>query len=503
MVVLRMGWVLLVLAAMATCATAAELGVGSLLVGKQVLVVSDTRQMTLRADGNVWEAHISPDGKYVVYTADKHSATECRLAKVSSGRTITLMSRPPDELPDDPPEASEDKWVLSDFPAIAWSPDSSLFALQATRVTWDGDKHSERAFVVVFSASGAFKCSVALPEHASIIERLLFSRDSHAILMNLVIEGAAPGGSAKVTVQFADLATGASRDVYSSNTSAPNLVGWSEDGSLLCVLYARKGAQLHKVALDGSSDQVIVENCAEATKFCPDGTLAVADGAGLTVKNHSTGKAVQLTSDENVYFQSWVPNGRMLLYAKSESIADAAKSRKRVFQSLWLSSLTPGKLDSMCVALDAEDKPSCSRDGTKIAYISQDQLYIAELALREPNADEKLAAGLPLNEQETKHILLQNGKQIAMGILMYCTDNNDALPPSDSLAQSIRGYLPKDGVFLRPGTKVNAFTYTGPRSGKLSDIQNPSDAIIGEMDGGYGWKVAIFADGHTQIEPKQ
>lgn len=522
MAVLRVICVLFVLAAMTACAAAGDLGIGSLLVGKQVLAVADTRQLTLRADGEVKNVSLSPDGKYVVYLAEKLDALEWRLAKITTGKTATILSQPAGEaarwdspprpgvlwMLDCPEDGSLQRWLRAEKLGVTWSPDSKSFAFLAARVELAKGPASEwPVYALVYSAIGTFKTSLPLPATCEVVERLLFTPDSRQLVLNLVLKIGADQGQIterKPILQSVDIATGASRDVYASTTS--NLVGFSDNGSLLFVIYDKAGGQLHEIALDGSADQVIVANCSPAERTCPNGSLAVADSHGLMIKNQMTAKQVELTNDPAVSFRAWTPNSKMLLYGKSESLEDAARSRRREFHSLWLSGLAPGKLDSMCVALDAEDKPSCSRDGRGIAYVSQGQLYIAELALRESSIDEKLAVGIPLTEEETKSVLMANAKQIGAAIKMYFADHHGDLPPADSVTDALQEYVRSIGtvdIFRLPGTDQNAFRYIGPGVKNESEIEASASTVLGELDAGYRWIIVLYADGHVVSRPKQ
>jgi len=100
-------------------------------------------------------------------------------------------------------------------------------------------------------------------------------------------------------------------------------------------------------------------------------------------------------------------------------------------------------------------------------------------------------------------VLLTNGKLIALGIIMYCADNDGRLPSAGSVESNIHTYVPKEGVFCRPGTNDSIFRYLDPGVAKESDIAKPAGTRIGELDAGYGWIAGIYADGHVQVLPKQ
>lgn len=508
----------------ATARANGAFAVDAMLVGNQVLHVADTRQLSLRAQGKAIEPHLSPDGKYVVYLiADQRGEAEvfeCRLAKVSTGKTITVLSRVASY---DREAASKGAWTLDGSPGIAWAPDSSVFALKVTHLTSETGKRTQQQFITVYAASGAFKKAIPLDsptdgeEHCQISQSLHFTPDSRQILASLLFPDLTVSERIhplKPTLRLFDISTGRSRDISAPELTAltpsdsvvvwsqmPVITGWSSDGRLLLMLHGDGKAVLHKISLDGKSDESLT-NTNAGEVWSSDGAFAMVYGRGLPVRTQQVQQATPLIPGVEAEFQAWTPNNKMILYSKSESIGDVSKSRKREFKSLWLSTIDPAKPDSLCVALDAEDLASASRDCRSIAYVSQGQLYVAELALREPRMDEKLACGLPLNEEEKRIVVLMNGKQIANAILMYGADNNEALPPADSVASAIANYV-QSGVFCRPGTDQNIFRYIDPGVSRLEDIERPADTIIGELDLGDGSRVCIFADGHVRTEPKQ
>lgn len=498
------------------------LGANAMLVGQQVLEVTDTRQLTLRADGLVTEVFTSPDGRYVAYLALTKDSVDCRLVKVSTGKTVTIMSR---KSTDDQRPASNEVWSLDEPCGIAWSPDSSMFAFKATHRNWEAGGKSEQQYIMVYSAAGSFKKALLVhtptddADNCNISDPLLFTPDSRWILANLLLPDLTISEKyhpLKSNVRLINIATGDSRNVVASGlkrqaaesvlvfwSQPPRIVGWSENGALLCVSWDKGLGELHRLSLDGRSDEVLLSDSRPEEVWSPDGSLSVLDDHGLSIRSQQAGKTTSLISSVEAKLVAWVPNSRMILYEKDESVGDVEKARKRNFRSLWLSTIDPEKRYSLCVALDAERFPSSSRDCRRIAYISQGQLYVAELTLREPTTNEKLAVDLPLTESETKEALLSNGKLIGVSILMYSADNDGHLPPADSVPGKIQGYVITRSIFCRPGGKDNVFRYIDPGVANRSDIANPGQTIIGELDAGYSWRVMIYADGHVAAEPKQ
>jgi len=481
---------------------AADTGIRSMLVGTQILEVTDNRQMTLRSDGVATGAEISPDGRYVVYGIERKGKLELRLTKTIGGTTVTLMDGTADDEPTAPPTPAGESWQIDANTDVYWAPDSSRFAFRAIHRAWDGDQTVEKHYIVIFAARGAFLRSVPAPDGG--IFPLVFGADSRTIYLNARLSPGdkETGQPRMIGIQSIDTVTGNTRTIYSSDALDIQILGLSDDGSsLLCQAFSKKGTQRKKIGLDGSSQDVTGDLSAFG-QYSPDGSLAVLDGSGISIGSSKTLQKTVLTTDSRIVFERWAPNSKMLLYRQSEKIADVSGRRIEQPSSLWLTLAAPGKLNSMCIALDHEGGPSCSRDCRKIAYVCDGQLYIAELSLRDPSVDEKLASGLPLTEDETKTVLAANGKQIAVAMMMYSADFDGNLPPGDSLAGSLKDYLRDREVFLRPGGQDNIFTYMDPGVRNWSDVARPAETVIGELDAGYGWKVAIYADGHVVVKAK-
>lgn len=488
------------------CEAAEDLGIRSMFIGEQIMEVSDNRQITLKSDGAVAGAEISPDGKYAVYGIECKGKPEIRVTKSTGGNAVTLMDGPSEDAPPTQPPPSGEMWELDTDTDVYWSPDSSRFAFRAIHRTWDGDQSAEKRYIVVYAARGTFLKSIPAPEGGlfALVFGLVFGQDSRTLYVNAVLpnEDATAGQSRKTGIQALDTVTGSVQTIYTSDALDIQIRSSCDEGrSLLCAAYFKKGKQLKKIGLDGTAEDVTGDFSTFA-HYSPDGTLAVLDGMGISIGNTQTQAKVQLIGDPRVLFERWAPNSKMLLYGQREKIDDALKQRAEEPSSLWLSLTAPGKLNSMCITLDHEGTPTCSRDSRRIAYINQGQLYVAELSLRDPTIPEKLAAGLPLTEDETKLVMQTNGKQIALGMMMYSADYDGNLPPADSLAATLYPYLRSKDVFLRPGGQDNVFSYVDPGVGKWSDIKRPSETVIGEMDAGYGWKVAVYADSHVEVKQK-
>ena len=116
---------------------------------------------------------------------------------------------------------------------------------------------------------------------------------------------------------------------------------------------------------------------------------------------------------------------------------------------------------------------------------------------------EKIAAGLPLTEQEEKDYLVRKGKQIAIAFQMYCIDWG-FLPQEDTILEDIYPYMRNNRLFMRPGTDQVIFRYIAPDAGSWSDLQDRAGIVIGILDPGeYDWVIEIYADSHVKRVPRE
>ena len=492
------------------CFAGAPVGVGSMIIGNKALEVTERRQMTLRADGRVISASVSPDGRYVAYFINsKDEVGSLRLARISTGRTATIMAASWSE--DDPTDVGSDEnveWVAH-AGSVLWAPDGSQFAIMATHYGPEDDSEPED-YVLIYSASGVLRRTLTAPDGISTYPKPLFTPDGHKlVLVRWVLHN--PDSEdlkerTRTIVDLLDVGTGARCTIYSPDTNDVQLLGWSKDGSLLCTVSSKEqggGSERHKIGLDGKSDEVVARNSAMASACSPDGMYASGSNGTVHLWNLTTDKRTVLAKDSDGL--DWAPVGHMLFFLKYEHVEDTSTTdRTGEYYSLWLANAEPGKLDRMCIALDVGPRIlSCSRDLGAVAYTSKQQLYVAELALREPTPEEKLICGLPYSEEQMKEALERNARKIAISIVSYTSDHDEALPSAESISSVVTSLYTDDSCLYRPGTKELALRYMGASFGNLANIKDLSETVIGEMDGGYGWRIRIYADGHTDTYPPE
>ena len=83
---------------------------------------------------------------------------------------------------------------------------------------------------------------------------------------------------------------------------------------------------------------------------------------------------------------------------------------------------------------------------------------------------------------------MSKAKQVALGLIMYSADNDDAIPGDLDLRKDVSPYVRNDSVF-------DGFVYTF-QGGKLSDLKDPANTVLGYTDTPDGRAVA-YADGHV------
>lgn len=497
----------------APCCAAPDISIHTMVVGGKTLKLSETYQLTRKADGRVVEAAISPDGKTVAYLTDRDDTLSLCLIRTGGGKATVVMSgtHPGNARGENHSEKGH-TWIPRG--GLTWSPDGKLLALQAEYVEWTGKTAEHEAAIVetrdymlVLASNGAVYATLAFDKGNTPQWRPMFTPDSKALVTPASVAPQRQEGgdhTAKPCLLLFELPQGVARTVYSQDSGSVRLVGWRESGrALLCVSESGNGRKLLQVPLDGSAMQTLSDRDGWCD-FSPDGRYGLlANRPGIVVGDTETGAETPLVTAGSVYFSDWAPNSRMLVYSMNQPITDAAKQRGRGLHTLWLASLSPSKLNTMCFALDADSRPTWSRDCTKAAYTQDGVLWVSEITLREPTAREKLALGLPLTEDEEKTLLMQQGKEIGVAIQVYWNDYDGNLPDPNTAADDLMPYMRDRDTYLRPGTDQMIFRYIAPEATRESDIANISETIIGELDPGvYSWKVLIYADSHVKLVPK-
>ena len=510
-------------------AFANQSSIHEMLMDGRIMGLAENRQLTLKSDGEILQAKVSPNGRSVAYYArDATGNRTVSIVKVSGGSSAVLVKerkRP------DISKPWEDWIPFERDMHFAWSPDSRFLAFPATHFDMPADVAYDLEpdpCILVYNASGSGRALLTLPEKTRNIKSLCWSPDGSKLAAVLTINGPDSSGivgerddvvvfnvaanSMQTLASHTKVCTkpGARPELYKPILQIPwtslAVKSWSSNGKL--VHFSSEGMEDGKVVtslmeagLDGKETRSIEERCPE--RLSPDGTLIASDSYA-TIKNRTTGDTIELFKEPiKAEFLGWAPSGKILVYQhQPQELKDDKGKRSRPLRSLWLAAVEDNPINHMCVALDSEPGsiPTWSRDCKSMAYICDGCLYLAQFSTRELEVSDKIAAGLPLTEEEEKESLLNDAKILGAGIARFMSDWDDKFPDADDFIQQLLPYLQGLGenLFFRPGTETMAFQYFPPSG----PVESPADTIVGMFDVGYGWQVILYADGHVQIVPK-
>jgi hypothetical protein len=155
---------------------------------------------------------------------------------------------------------------------------------------------------------------------------------------------------------------------------------------------------------------------------------------------------------------------------------------KQAVGLLWLESLVPSRKPRALITGDGADGRLLP-DGEAILYTSQGAVWVVPL-LRMPKD-----AYDAMERQAKKAVAISNAKQAGLALLLYAQDFEETLPTGDDINSKLAPYL-------KNTDPLDGFSYTYP-GGKLGDIANPSEAVLGSVSG-PGGRAIIYADGHVK-----
>lgn len=477
-----------------------------MMMDGKILQLAETQQLTDLADGEVDSASISPDGKYVAFAdfqASVRGEKRLCLIRATGGQPAVIMSRPTASEKDDFVGDIWDPRVMSEG-QIAWSPDSSMFAFPTSHVVL-GEKPSPFEYgIAVYRSTGALRTYAQFKGFADALGPFRWSPDGSKLASTFVIADRDLRKGTKPTQQLLalDVSTGSLQTLVSRETRDIKLESWRADGKAIRYTISEGGkTQLREVTLDGTNDEVIQGDYSAAMNS-PDGVLQTVAGPGISIRNVLTGQVTEVMKSLDGKVLGWAPNNKMLVYQRPMVVKDETGKRQRTLNMLWLAAVEANPINHVCAALDSQEgqPPTWSKDCMKMAYVSEGRVYVAEFAWKPLAMDDKLAAGLPLTEEEEKDFLTANAKQLGAAMNMYASDNDDKYPSADTYMQDVLVYSRNERLFNRPGTNQPIFQYFPP--GSEPNLANSASTMIGMFDVGYGWKVVIYADGHAKVVPK-
>ncbi len=132
-------------------------------------------------------------------------------------------------------------------------------------------------------------------------------------------------------------------------------------------------------------------------------------------------------------------------------------------------------------------KPLVSPKLDAVAYVSQGSAMVRPLATV-PRALYDNA-----KREAEKAVVMNNAKQIGLGLMMYAADMDDVLPgQNDDVRKTIEPYVKNNRLF-------EGFTYTFG-GGAMTSIDKPAETELGFVNG-PGGRAVIYADGHVKWRP--
>lgn len=192
-----------------------------------------------------------------------------------------------------------------------------------------------------------------------------------------------------------------------------------------------------------------------------------------------------------------------LKFKKSEVTLKEGDS-KAVVHSLWLEGKAASDTGRIFVAPDAENYSDvlARLQNQEPGLLPDAVLYKANGALfAAPLLSMSKTAYLKKRQDALRQIALQNGKQIALSLLMYSQDYDGQLPVTGgNLPEMVGPYLKNDTVFQDPETGGMSFTraYTDTALGRY--VNGNQIGILGYI-AAPGGRAVIYADGRVLWEP--
>lgn len=127
--------------------------------------------------------------------------------------------------------------------------------------------------------------------------------------------------------------------------------------------------------------------------------------------------------------------------------------------------------------------PAISPDSMGVGYVSQGALFVRPISTMD------LALAKKAVEAREQAEAVSQAKQVALALLIYATDYDDAFPPSDNWRDRVMPYIKSADMLAR-------FDYTPP-PGQITD---PSGTTIGSIQTSSGTAIA-YADGSVRWRP--
>jgi len=125
-----------------------------------------------------------------------------------------------------------------------------------------------------------------------------------------------------------------------------------------------------------------------------------------------------------------------------------------------------------------------SPSGESVAYVSRG------VALIRPLAHIPKEMFLQARAVARRQVLLNQGKQVGLGFMMFAGDNDDVLPANGADLQKLLG------PYLKDNNQLTGFVYSFA-GGNLTDVQEPASTVLGYLPG-EGGQAIVYVDGHVK-----
>ncbi len=162
-------------------------------------------------------------------------------------------------------------------------------------------------------------------------------------------------------------------------------------------------------------------------------------------------------------------------------------------RSLWLVQGEGASAERIPVAADAAEW-SISPRGDAILYTCREGCFVVPL-IRISQAEAERA-----REKARQAILLNNGKQVALALMMHAMENDEVLPPAGTDLRTVLGpYVKSPEIFNGLTGPGDGFVYTFG-GGPMSGVEDPANTEMGYIPA-PGGRAVVFVDGHVVFEP--
>lgn len=173
-----------------------------------------------------------------------------------------------------------------------------------------------------------------------------------------------------------------------------------------------------------------------------------------------------------------------ILGVVAQAQAGAVKTN---MQTVWLRSRVPSEQTELLLSPRAQNA-ELSPTADAVAILDLGVVSVRQLA-KVPKEVFLQARNAALRSR-----LVNQAKQVALGLIMYAGDtDDDILPGQGEWSGAIAPYLKNESL-------LQGFTYTF-KGGSINSIENPAATMLGYVQGPGGYAVA-FADGHVKWLPE-